>query len=93
MNCLKTDSTVRMILSHCCDALVTVASKAGGNSSAHSNKLLRLTFDASNCGAALAVTWRALLAAVKRRWRFRIADGGATALRFVCQPPGPSLMI
>ena len=47
MNCLKTDSTVRMILSHCCDALVTVASKAGGNSSAHSNKLLRLTFGAS----------------------------------------------
>jgi hypothetical protein len=37
MNCLKTDPTIGMILRHCCDALVTVASKAGSNSSAHAD--------------------------------------------------------
>jgi hypothetical protein len=36
-NYLKTDATIGKILNHCCDALVTVASKVGGNSSAHAD--------------------------------------------------------
>ena len=58
MNCLKTDATIGMILSHCCDALVTVASKAGGNSSAHAEG-----FGAASVGVRdlpLTVTGRAL---------------------------------